>query len=175
MEQENLSRVKVHSLLSVVSSKPTEPGKIRQLSGLDQAMGLHTIHIVLYYGTNPFIDGPMSSDLDNLRVSLSYLLDEYPVVTGRLTRGPDGGWQVKCNDAGVRTLQASVSTTLDEWLRSADACEERDLTVWEEMPQDPSFWSPFRIQVNCLNLSNNLNDFIFVILEHGFSFSNKFK
>lgn len=111
-------------------------------------MGLHTLHLVFYYNSNPFNDGPMPSDLDNLRVSLSKLLDQYPLVTGRLTRDPyHGGWGVKCNDAGVRMLQASVSVSVDEWLRSADEAEERDLTVWEEMPDDPSFWSPFRIQV----------------------------
>ncbi|GFP92695.1 protein eceriferum 26 [Phtheirospermum japonicum] len=148
MEQEKLRRVKLESKLSVVSSTPTEPGKIHKFSLLDQAMGLHTIHLVFYYRSNPFNNGPLSTDLDNLRVSLSELLDLYPTATGRLTRGPDGGWQVKCNDAGVRMLQASVSTTLDEWLGSADACEEQDLTMWEDMPRDPTFWSPFRIQIN---------------------------
>ncbi|KAL3814684.1 hypothetical protein ACJIZ3_015952 [Penstemon smallii] len=145
---EELLLVKVESILSVVSSKPIEPGKVHKLSLLDQAMGLHTVHLVFYYASNPFNEGPMSSDIDNLRVSLSHLLNQYPNATGRLTRDPDGGWQVKCNDAGVRILQASVTATLDEWLRSADAVLERDLTVWEDMPQDPSFWSPFRIQIN---------------------------
>ncbi|GER42547.1 HXXXD-type acyl-transferase family protein [Striga asiatica] len=148
MEQEKRSRVRVESLLSVVSSKPIEPGKIHELSLVDQAMSPYTIHLVFYYSSNPFSRGPMPTDLDNLRVSLSRTLDEYPVVTGRLTKGPDGRWQVKCNDAGVRMVQASVSCPLDEWLGSADASEERDLTVWENMPGDPSFWSPFRIQIN---------------------------
>ncbi|KAL8541999.1 hypothetical protein ACS0TY_003019 [Phlomoides rotata] len=148
MENEKCRRAKVHSKLSVVSGKPTEPGKIHKFSAVDRAMGLHTVHAVFYYGSNPFQEGPLASDLDNLRVTLSQLLDQYPVVTGRLERGPDGAWQVKCTDAGVRMLQANVSVTLDEWLTSADASEERDLTVWEEMPHDPIFWSPFRIQVS---------------------------
>ncbi|CAA0830047.1 HXXXD-type acyl-transferase family protein [Striga hermonthica] len=148
MEQEKGSRVSVDSLLSVVSSKPTEPGKIHELSLVDQAMSPYTIHLVFYYRSNPFSHGPMPTDLDNLRVSLSRTLDEYPVVTGRLTRGPHGRWLVKCNDAGVRMVQATVSCPLDEWLGSADASEERDLTVWEDMPADPCFWSPFRIQIN---------------------------
>ncbi|KAL0413254.1 UNVERIFIED_CONTAM: hypothetical protein Sradi_1527100 [Sesamum radiatum] len=139
MEGRKSSRVKVHSLLSVVSSSPVMPGKVHKLSPLDQAMGHHTIHIVFYYESNPFKDGPFASDIDNLRVSLSKLLDEYPVVTGRLTRGAEGGWQVRCNDAGVRMLQAEVNTTMDEWLRSVEASEERDLTVWEDMPQDRAF------------------------------------
>lgn len=147
MKDGKCSRVKVESILSVVSGKPAEAGKIHKMSLLDRAMGRHTIHIVFYYGSNPFLDGPMPSDLGNLRITLSELLDEYPYVTGRLTREPDGDWQIKFNDAGVRMLQATVDATLDEWLRSADAAEEGDLTMWEEMPHDPTFWSPFRVQV----------------------------
>lgn len=142
------SRVKVTSLLSVVSSKPIEAGKVHKLSKPDQEMGLRKVQVIFYYESNPFIHGPMSDQLDNLRVSLSHLLNDYPVVTGRLNRDPeDGGWQIKCNDAGVRMVRAKAGTTLDEWLRSADAEEEQDLMVWEDMPQDPSFWSPFRIQI----------------------------
>ncbi|KAL1558836.1 protein ECERIFERUM 26-like [Salvia divinorum] len=148
MEEAKCSRVKVESILSVVSGKPTEPGKIHKLSMLDRAMGSHTIHIVFYYASNPFLDGPMPSDLGNLRITLSELLDEYPYVTGRLTREPDGDWLIKFNDAGVRMLQATVDATFDEWLGSAHGVEERDLTAWEEMPNDPSFWSPFRVQIN---------------------------
>lgn len=55
---------------------------------------------------------------------------------------------VKGNDAGVRVTMTKVGTTLDEWLRSADSVEERDLATFEEMPEDPYIWSPFRIQVN---------------------------
>jgi hypothetical protein len=59
---------------------------------------------------------------------------------------------VKCNDAGVRVLRAKVEATMDEWLRSADSSEEKDLTFWEEIPEEPSTWSPFRIQVFLLLL-----------------------
>lgn len=149
MEEAKCSRVKLESILSVVSGKPTEPGKVHKLSMLDRAMGSHTIHIVFYYASNPFLDGPMPSDLGNLRITLSELLDEYPYVTGRLTCEPE--WVIKFNDAGVRMLQATVDATIDEWLGSADGAEERDLTAWEDMPNDPSFWSPFRVQVIFLN------------------------
>ncbi|GMP40883.1 hypothetical protein CsSME_00011167 [Camellia sinensis var. sinensis] len=140
-------RVNVHSKLTVVSSRPSGPGKTDPFTAMDHAMGLHTLHVVFYYRTNPFFD----SDLTNLRVSLAELLCLYPRVTGRLARGKDGNWVVKCNDAGVRMLRAKVKTTLDEWLRSADECEERDLTVWEDMPDDPSIWSPFYIQIQRLS------------------------
>ena len=138
-----MGRVTVNSTLTVVSSKPVRQGLTHKLSGLDHAMGLHSIHMVFYYRNNP----APSFDLDPFRASLSEVLSMYPAVTGRLTRGEDRNWVVNCNDAGIRVLRATVGTTLDEWLRSADGDEERDLTVWEDMPQDPRIWSPFRIQV----------------------------
>ncbi|XP_042516721.1 hydroxycinnamoyltransferase-like [Macadamia integrifolia] len=138
--------VNVHSELTVVSDTPVEQGKRVPLSILDHAMGLHTIHIVFYYR----YDRPKSDDLGRLRESLSQLLTFYPPVTGRLRRrAEDANWEVTCNDAGVRILVARVHTTLDEWLRSADGSRERDLTVWEDFPEDDTTtWSPFRIQMN---------------------------
>ncbi|KAJ7973470.1 Transferase [Quillaja saponaria] len=139
------NRVTVHSKLTAVSSKPIGPGKAHPLSVLDHAMGHHTLHMIFYYRDKLF----GSFDLDPLRESLTEVLSLYPPVTGRLAREEkEGNWKVKCNDAGVRVIRAKVDTTLDEWLRSADGSEERDLTVWDEMPDDPHTWSPFVIQVN---------------------------
>lgn len=137
------SRVSVHSKLTVVPSKPSGSVKTNPLSSLDHAMGLHSLHMVFYYKKNPF----GSFELDPLRESLSGVISLYPNVTGRLTRLENGNWAVKCHDAGIRVIRAEVSATLDEWLRSADGSEERDLTVWEDMPQEPNTWSPFRVQV----------------------------
>jgi hypothetical protein len=135
-------------MLTAVSSQPVGSGKTHPLSVLDHAMGLHTIHVVFYYKKNPF----GIFDVDPLRIALSEVLCLYPQVTGRLTRGESGNWLVKCNDAGVRVLRAKVEATMDEWLRSADSSEEKDLTFWEEIPEEPSTWSPFRIQVFLLLL-----------------------
>ncbi|KAM1752628.1 hypothetical protein ACFX11_010586 [Malus domestica] len=138
------SRVVVHSKLTVVSSRPVVPGKTHKFTALDHAMGLHSLHVVFYYKEQLF----GSIDLDPLRVSLSETLSLYPQVTGRVDKNPDGNWEVKCNDAGVRVLMARVGTTLDEWLRSGDRSEERLLTMWDDMPDDHSTWSPYRIQIN---------------------------
>ncbi|EXB93246.1 Hydroxycinnamoyl-Coenzyme A shikimate/quinate hydroxycinnamoyltransferase [Morus notabilis] len=141
---ERKSRVNIHSKLTTVSSRPVGPGKAHPFTALDHAMGLHSLHVVFYYKANIFKD----FDLDPSRVSLSDALSLYPPVTGRIVRNGDGNWEVNCNDAGVRIVRASVGTTLDEWLRSADGVEEKDLAVWDDMPEDPINWSPFRIQVN---------------------------
>ncbi|XP_030520765.1 hydroxycinnamoyltransferase 1-like [Rhodamnia argentea] len=138
------SRVKVQSTLTAVSSKPVGAGQAYKLSVRDHAMGGHSVHLIFYYRDIPF----GTFDLDPLRVSLSETLSLYPPATGRLARDGNGNWEVKWSDAGIRVLQAKVGASLDEWLRSADGIEERDLTVWEDMPQDPHIWSPFRIQIS---------------------------
>ncbi|KAG7970097.1 hypothetical protein I3843_07G063900 [Carya illinoinensis] len=138
------SRVEVHSKLTVVSSKPSGPVKTHPLSVLDHAMALHTLHIIFYYEDNLF----QSFDLNPLRESLAEVLSIYPSVTGRLSRADNGNWEVNCNDAGVRIFRAKVGVSLHEWLSSADESEERDLTVWDDMPEDPTIWSSFRLQIN---------------------------
>lgn len=139
----NSSRVTVLSKLTAVSSRPIGPGHTHSFTALDHAMGLHSLHIIVYYKDNML----NHFDLDPSRVSLSEILSLYPQVTGRLTRDGNGNWEVKCNDAGVRVVKARVGTTLEEWLSLADGLEEKDLTVWDDMPDDPDAWSPFQVQV----------------------------
>ncbi|CAH2044577.1 unnamed protein product [Thlaspi arvense] len=138
------SRVEVKSILTAVSSKPSGSSRVHPFSALDNAMSPHTVHVIFYYARSPF----GSFDLDSVRIPLSELLSMYPPAVGRVTKNPDGVWGVKCNDAGLRILKAKVSVGIDEWLRSADGHEESHLTAWEDMPEDPSTWSPFRLQIN---------------------------
>ncbi|CAK9314874.1 unnamed protein product [Citrullus colocynthis] len=138
------SRVTPITKLTAVSSNPSVSGRVYPLSAADHAMGRHSAAVVMYYRENPF----GSFIVDPMRESLSKVLTMYPTVTGRLTRSENGNWAVKGNDAGVRVTMTKVGTTLDEWLRSADSVEERDLAPFEEMPEDPCIWSPFRIQIN---------------------------
>ncbi|EOA19400.1 hypothetical protein CARUB_v10001016mg [Capsella rubella] len=140
--QEN--RVEVKSMLTAVSSKPCRSDRVHPFTALDNAMSPHTLHVIVYYSRSPF----GSFDLDSVRTSLSELLSLYPPVVGRVAKTPDGILEVKCNDAGLRTLRAKVSVGVDEWLRSADGLEEGDLTAWDDMPDDPSTWAPFRLQIN---------------------------
>lgn len=147
------NQVNVHSRLTVVSSTPNEPvGRMCALTPIDHIMSAHTVHIIYYYRTSPWLSkqGRFAMDLDNFRVSLSEMLSKYPRMTGRLVRDENGKWEVKYNDAGVRMFKANVGTSVDEWLRFADESDERNLTVWEDMPnEDPTSWSPFQMQV-CL-------------------------
>ncbi|ESQ32301.1 hypothetical protein EUTSA_v10004237mg [Eutrema salsugineum] len=139
------NRVEVKSMLTAVSSKPSGSDRVHPFTALDDVLSPHTVHVIFYYARSPF----ESFNLDSVRIPLSELLSMYPPVIGRVTKNPDGIWQVKCNDAGLRVLKAKVSVGIDEWLRSADGLEEYDLTAWQDMPEeDPTTWSPFRLQIN---------------------------
>ncbi|EPS70649.1 hypothetical protein M569_04114, partial [Genlisea aurea] len=145
-------RVKLQSVLSVVASRPVDPGMRIEVSSLDATAARYAIRAVVYYRSNPFARGPMATALENLRFSLSNVLDMYPKVTGRLSRrsgddSDDDRWEVRCNDAGVRVFSADVDASLDEWLMSAGTADEEKLSAWETMPPvDAGFWPPFRIQ-----------------------------
>ncbi|KAL0692398.1 hypothetical protein Bca4012_059578 [Brassica carinata] len=138
------NRVEVKSMLTAISSKPSRSGQVHTFTALDNAMSPHTVHVIFYYPRSPF----KSFDLDSVRIPLSELLSMYPPAIGRVRKNQDGILEVKCNDAGLRILKAKVSVGIGEWLRSADGHEESDLTAWEDMPEDPSTWSPFRLQIN---------------------------
>lgn len=140
------TKVTLDSKLTIVSSKPVSPGKSHTLSAIDHAMGFHTLHIIFYYMNDE--DNLFGSfELGPLRESLCEVLSLYPTITGRLARAVDGNWEVKFNDAGVRVIKANVDTTLVEWLSPTSASDESLLIAWDDMPHDPTIWSPFRIQV----------------------------
>lgn len=159
------SRVTRFAKSTAASVTPVRPGKTHALSPLDNAMERHTVHVVLYLRAAPGLDR------EQLKESLSEVLSLYPAMTGRLTRGEgsDGagtgsadaahahrGWVVKCNDAGVRMVDARAGVTLDEWLATATGDEEMDLLYYEPMGPDPYIWSPFYVQVSLTNYLINL-------------------
>uniref|UniRef100_A0A0E0GTJ9 Uncharacterized protein n=1 Tax=Oryza nivara TaxID=4536 RepID=A0A0E0GTJ9_ORYNI len=155
------SRVTRYAKSTAASVTPVRPGKTHALSALDNAMERHAVYLVLYYRAAPGLDR------EPLKESLSDVLSQYPAMTGRLTRpaaaaaggggeGGEGGgataavhhgWIVKCNDAGVRTVDATAAATLDEWLATASGEEEMDLAYFEPMGPDPYIWSPFYVQL----------------------------
>ncbi|WOL03135.1 hypothetical protein Cni_G11855 [Canna indica] len=136
-------KVNVYAKTTVVSATPVRPGKTYPLSALDHAMARHTLRLIFYYRPGP------TMNKNRLKESLSEVLSHYPAVTGRLAREeePGEGWVVKCNDAGLRVVEARAPVTLDQWLASATDEEEMELTYCEPMVADPSIWSPYYVQL----------------------------
>jgi hypothetical protein len=141
------SRVTRFAKSTAASVTPVRPGKTHALSPLDNSMERHTVLVVLYVRAAPGLDR------EQLKESLSEVLSLYPAMTGRLTRGDAAegqarpGWVVKCNDAGVRMVDARAAVSLDDWLHTATSDEEMDLVYYEPMGPEPYIWSPFYVQV----------------------------
>ncbi|KAK4388919.1 protein ECERIFERUM 2 [Sesamum angolense] len=130
---------------TVSSSKPVQPGQISPLSILDRVMEHNHLRVVFYYGLQT---RRRAGELTKkLRESITDMLSAFPVVTGRLLRTSEGDWTIKCNDAGVRMVEARVEGTVDEWLKNVDREKELKLVHWEEMFQRQYFWSTFYVQI----------------------------
>ncbi|PON57940.1 Transferase [Parasponia andersonii] len=129
---------------TIVSTKPVPPGKYFPPSVLDRLMEKNHIRMVFYY-PKMIMTGHVNHVL---RESLSELLTSYPAVTGRLLRNEeDGQWIIKCNDAGVRMVEARAQGSLEDWLKCVDRDKELELVCWEEMYHKPYFWSTFYVQL----------------------------
>ncbi|KAL0330262.1 UNVERIFIED_CONTAM: protein ECERIFERUM 2 [Sesamum radiatum] len=130
---------------TVSSSKPVQPGQISPLSILDRVMEHNHLRVVFYYSLQT---RRRAGELTKkLRESITDMLSAFPVVTGRLLRTSEGDWTIKCNDAGVRMVEARVEGTVDEWLKNVDREKELKLVHWEEMFQRQYFWSTFYVQI----------------------------
>ncbi|KAK1259790.1 hypothetical protein QJS04_geneDACA005564 [Acorus gramineus] len=130
---------------TVVSTKPVQPGKFIHPSVLDRTVESNILHLIFYYHfPPPAAPGELTR---KLRESLSTVLTAYPAVTGRLQRDSEGHWMIKCNDAGVRMVEATAKGSVEEWLSCVDREEELRLVHWEDMFQNPCFWSTFYVQL----------------------------
>lgn len=151
------SRVTVYAKSTAPSLVPVQPGKTHEFTVLDHSMSQHSVHLVYYYRQAPTLT------MVALKESLSDVLSYYPAMTGRLVKNEGDGcgeWMVKCNDAGVRIIDAQVDATLDEFLASATDEEERQLVYWEDVGSDPYLWSPYYVQVPYFFFFGKLRKFI---------------
>lgn len=129
---------------TVVSSLSMWPGELHRLSVLDCTMEPYSLRAVYYYPRCP----PAAGTISKLKESLAELLNTYRPVSGRLHRTAEGRWAVKCNDAGVRIVEATAKGSVEEWLRTVEREKEMKLIFWEDMYRRSNFWSTFYIQVN---------------------------
>ncbi|XAR62074.1 hypothetical protein NMG60_11016669 [Bertholletia excelsa] len=111
-------------LSSVVPGRVTGEDKVRELTGADMAVRLHYIRGLYFF----HVDAVGGLDIFALKKPMFQWLDLHYPASGRIRRRPEGGdgvgvgWPfIKCNDGGVRIVEASCRKTLDDWL----AMEER--------------------------------------------------
>ncbi|KAI3504944.1 hypothetical protein L1887_26756 [Cichorium endivia] len=100
-------------LSTVVPGQVTVANTIRRFTNADLAMKLHYIKGV-YFFKKEAAEGLILSEL---KTDLSYLLSLYCTVAGRIRRRlEDNRPFIKCNDSGIRMVEAESNTIVDEWV-----------------------------------------------------------
>ncbi|XP_020103461.1 protein ECERIFERUM 26-like [Ananas comosus] len=112
-----------HKLSSVVPGSVT--GEIgRELTGTDLAMKLHYFRGVYYFRRSEVID---ALTILPLKQPMFSWLDRIFPASGRIRRSEAGRPYIKCNDCGVRIIEAKCGSTVDEWLEGKDPSKWRHL------------------------------------------------
>ncbi|KAJ8445930.1 hypothetical protein Cgig2_009859 [Carnegiea gigantea] len=140
-----MGEVSFISKRSLVSGIPTKPGKKFTLSPLDLLMEKHHIKMVYYFATpKDLATGEMTRRLTE---SLAEVLSYFHKVSGRLMKDEEGKWIIKCNDSGVRIVEARAKGSVETWLENVDEEKEKSLIHWEDMFHIPYFWATFYLKV----------------------------
>ncbi|XP_037486931.1 protein ECERIFERUM 26-like [Triticum dicoccoides] len=135
-----------HRLSTVVPSSVTEVEGY-ELGDADLAFRLHYLRGVYYYAAGEVVRGVTTKVLKD---PMFPWLDAYYPVAGRVRRPADdaAGEQeasrrpyVKCNDCGVRIVEAQCERALDEWLRD-DAVDRVRQLCYDKVLGPELFFSP---------------------------------
>lgn len=119
---------------------------IQELTVMDLAMKLHYIRFV-YYFKSPTFDG---LTILKIKESMFNWLNHAYIPCGRLRRAESGRPVIKCNDGGVRVVEAKCHLSLDEWLETTDDSRRKVMVPNQVLGPDLAF-SPFvSVQVLCL-------------------------
>lgn len=101
---------------SVVPAEVTVHDNDHGLTNIDLAMKLHYIRGIYLFPAES-VHGLTVYDL---KKAMFPLLAVYYTASGRIRRTESGKPFVKCNDGGVRILEAYCEKTMDEWSKLKD-------------------------------------------------------
>ena len=103
-------------LSSVGPGSVTGSDVVHDLSGLDLAMKLHYLKGV-YFFSSQAVEGLA---IMHMKETMFYWLNDYYITCGRIKRTESGRPYIKCNDCGIRFVEAVCDKTVDEWLEIGD-------------------------------------------------------
>ncbi|XWS14904.1 hypothetical protein CRYUN_Cryun35bG0048800 [Craigia yunnanensis] len=106
------SPVSGQRLSSVVPAKVTGDNKAIELINMDLAMKLHYIKGVYFFRS----EAVQGLSVHDLKEPMFQWLEFYFTTSGRIRRSDTGRPFIKCNDGGVRIVEAQCDKTIDEWL-----------------------------------------------------------
>ncbi|XP_015885908.3 protein ECERIFERUM 2 [Ziziphus jujuba] len=125
-------------LSSVVPAKNRGENEVHELTEMDLAMKLHYIRGLYFFERNA-VQGVSVKDLKD---ALFPLLDNYFTTAGRIRRSETGRPMTKCNDAGVRTVEAYCEKTIDEWLATKGGSCFSDGLCYNQVLGPDLYFSP---------------------------------
>ncbi|KAK4804824.1 hypothetical protein SAY86_004641 [Trapa natans] len=111
-------------LSSVVPGTITGDNRARELTGMDLAVKLHYLRGVYFFRAP---DVPV--DIESLKEPMFRTLELFYPVSGRVRRAETGRPFIKCNDSGVRIVEAETEKTVDEWLEMDDHAGVDDMAL----------------------------------------------
>ncbi|XP_062185083.1 protein ECERIFERUM 26-like [Phragmites australis] len=141
-EKAPVGAVHGHRLSTVVPGSVT--GEVDyELSGADLAFKLHYLRGVYYYAAGDVVRSLITKVLKD---PMFPWLDAYYPIAGRVRRAEeaDGGARrpyIKCNDCGVRIVEAKCDRAMDEWLRD-DAPDRLRQLCYDKVLGPELFFSP---------------------------------
>ncbi|KAK6130533.1 hypothetical protein DH2020_035714 [Rehmannia glutinosa] len=120
-------------LSTVVPACITGEDKAHEFTDMDLAMKLHYITTVHFFGG----DAAEGLSIQDLKTPMFQWLQHYYPICGRIRRrdGDGGGGGrpfVKCNDSGVRIVEAKCDKTVAEWLAVVGGGDRHRLLVYHQ-------------------------------------------
>ncbi|KAI3738848.1 hypothetical protein L2E82_29038 [Cichorium intybus] len=116
---------------------------VQELTAMDLTMKLHYLRFVYYFRT-PAFDG---MSIFNIKETMFIWLSHAYIPCGRLRRADSGRPFIKCNDSGVRIIEARCHMSLDKWLESKDDSRHKHLVPNNVIGPDLAFSPLVMIQL----------------------------
>ncbi|KAI3746929.1 hypothetical protein L6452_09371 [Arctium lappa] len=110
-------------------------GAVQELTSMDLAMKLHYLRTT-YYFRSQALEG---LTIINIKDTMFKWLSHAYIPCGRFRRSDSGRPFIKCNDCGVRFIEARCTMTLDEWLELRDDGNHKLLVPNQVLGPDLSF------------------------------------
>lgn len=89
---------------------------VHELSSMDLAMKLHYLRGVYFFNSQAV----QGLTIYRIKEAMFAWLSEYNYTCGRFRRSDGGRPFIKCNDCGVRIIEARCDKTIDQWLEMKD-------------------------------------------------------
>lgn len=141
------SPVTGHILSSVVPANVTGD-LLHELTGVDLASKLHYLRAVYYFKPSEAVE---RLTIWQMKEPMFLMLGTFYVAAGRIRRHGTGRPYLKCNDSGVRTVEANAATTVEEWMEMEEVDRAKHLVYDKVLGPDLAFSPLVYLQViHCL-------------------------